>query len=199
MKQQLGQYIFSDNTFVYAILDGAAIPDLLMRFYEMRPPHVCLYRGELDADLAEVAPYLVNLQPTARFTDWVLSECWGKHWGIFLHSPYLIHEARKHFRKFLTVHNEDGNPMIFRYYDPRVLPKFLPTCQPNELDSIFEKATAFFAESDDATELIRVRYTNGELKQTNLRMSESTVSEISLSGQTAYAPPVRHAGEHSYA
>lgn len=178
MEHKLGQYIFSENIYVYAILDGAAIPDLLMRFYEMRPPQICLYRGEIDADLAEVAPYLVNLQPGARFTNWLLKECWGKHWGIFFHSPYLMVEVRKHFRKFLTVHNEDGNPMVFRYYDPRVLPKFLPTCQPDELELFFDKAKTFFAESDDATELIRTLYSNGELRQINLEMPKVSVNSM---------------------
>jgi hypothetical protein len=170
---KLGQYIFSDNIYVYAILDGAAIPDLLERFYEMRPPHVCLYRGELDLDLQEVAPYLVNLQPGARFTNWLLSECEGKNWGIFLHSPFMLPELRKHFRRFLTVHDERGNPMIFRYYDPRVLPKFLPTCRAEELGLFFEKVKTYFAETRGGDGLIKMQYASGELKQLNLELREA--------------------------
>ena len=176
IEQKLGQFLFSENAFVYAILDGASVPDLPMRLFEMCPPNVCLYRGDLDADLAEVAPYLVHLVPGTRFTNWLLSESWGKHWGIFVQSVYPLVEVRKHFRKFLTVHDQEGNPMLFRYYDPRVLPKFLPTCQLEELDVIFgDKVRAYFAESDDAGELIRLQYVNNELKQWNFEMQQSMV------------------------
>lgn len=173
MEQKLERILFSENLYTYAILDGAAIPDLLMKLFELRPPHVCLYRGELDADLAEVAPYLVNLIPGTKFTSWLLSNCWGKHWGIFVHSPYPNVELRKHFRKFLTVHNEDGNPLLFRYYDPRVLPKFLPTCHKDELGLFFGKVKSYYAESDDARDLVRFQFPNNELKQVNFEINQS--------------------------
>jgi hypothetical protein len=179
MEEKLGQFLFSDNALVYAILDGASVPDLPMRLFEMCPPNVCLYRGDLNPDLEEVAPYLVHLVPGTRFTNWLLSECWGRHWGIFAQSPYSLIELRKHFRKFLTVHGEDGTPMLFRYYDPRVLPKFLPTCQPEEMDLIFsDKVRAYFAESDDAGELIRLQYINNELKQWRFEMKPAAAVEM---------------------
>lgn len=174
IEQKLGQFLFGENALVYAILDGASVPDLPMRLFEMHPPNGCLYRGDLDADLAEVAPYLVHLVPGTRFTNWLLSEGWGRHWGIFVQSVYPLIELRKHFRKFLTVHDDAGNPMLFRYYDPRVLPKFLPTCQPEELEIIFgDKVSGFFAESDDAGELIRLQRVNEELKQWSFEMRQS--------------------------
>jgi hypothetical protein len=171
-EEKLEKYIFSENALVYAILDGAAIPDLPMRLFEMRPSHVCLYRGELDDDLAEVAPYLVNLQRGTRFTSWILEEGWGKHWGIFVHSLHSLTEMRKHFRKFLTVHDENGNPMLFRFYDPRVLPTFLPTCEGEELELFFDKVKSFYAESDDAAELIRLQLPNGQLKQASFLVGD---------------------------
>ena len=30
----------------FAVLDGAAIPDLLTKLYELEPEYECLYRGE---------------------------------------------------------------------------------------------------------------------------------------------------------
>jgi hypothetical protein len=173
MERKLEKILFSENIYSYAILDGAAIPDLLMKLFELRPPHVCLYRGELEADLAEVAPYLVNLIPGTKFTSWLLSNCWGRHWGIFVHSPFPNVELRKHFRKFLTVHSEEGNPMLFRYYDPRVLPKFLPTCHEDELELLFGKVKSYFAESDDGRDLIRFQFLDKKLKQLNLSMEKS--------------------------
>src|SRR5689334_3790444 len=71
----------------FAVLDGASIPELLDHLYgERRPEFDCLYRGDLAPDIAEVAPYLVRLEPETPFTDWCLAEGWGNHWGIFVRS-----------------------------------------------------------------------------------------------------------------
>jgi hypothetical protein len=166
MEKQLEKYLLNEASYLYAILDGAAVPDLPMKMYEMRPHQICLYRGELEPDLAEVAPYLVYLMPETEFTDWVLANCWGKHWGIFVQTQFSMVEVRKQFRRLLTVHDEAGNPLLFRYYDPRVLSKFLPTCESEDLKLFFDRASAIFAESDDAQELIRFQAQGEQLIQT---------------------------------
>jgi hypothetical protein len=56
---------------------------------------------------------------------------------------------RAHFRSLVNVYDEKGNPMMFRFYDPRVLRRFLPTCKPAELKVFFGDVESFFAESDD--------------------------------------------------
>ncbi len=170
MEQKLKEYLFSKDAKVYAVLDGATVPDLLLKFDEMRPPYICLYRGELAPDLAEVAPYLIDLKIDTPFTNWVLKECRGRHWGIFAHSVYSITSIRKHFRSFLTVYDEAGNPMLFRYYDPRVLTKYLPTCDAAELKILFGRVNAYFAESEDASNLFRFRFADEKLQQQKLSL-----------------------------
>ena len=147
MKEKIEKFLFVDGTRAFAVLDGASVPDLPMKIYQMQPHSVCLYRGELEPDLAEVAPYLVELFPGTTFTDWLLSEgTQGDHWGIFARSPFSLTELRKHFRKFLTVYDDAGKPLLFRYYDPRVLVKFLPTCDEEALEKIFARVTDYLAE-----------------------------------------------------
>src|ERR1044072_8380983 len=69
---------------VYGLLDGASAPDLLDQLYGDAPPEFeCLLRGELEPDMAEVAPYLVALERGSKFADWVLTHGWGNHWGSF--------------------------------------------------------------------------------------------------------------------
>lgn len=133
----------------YAVLDGASVPDLLDQLYGDEPPEfLCLYRGELEPDLAEVAPYLVHLKPEAPFTEWLLGECWGKHWGIFATSAEDIDTVRRHFRNFLMVKDPEGAQVYFRYYDPRVLRTFLPTCSAEETNFVFGPITSYLCESD---------------------------------------------------
>lgn len=166
ITQHVSRYLFSEgNLNVFAVLDGAAVPDLLKNFHLLRPEYVCLYRGELQPDMAEVAPYLVQLEPNSKFTDWVVGGGWGKHWGIFARSGTGLREMRRHFRQFLIVYDDAGKPLIFRYYDPRVLREYLPTCNVEELATIFGPVETYLLESEDAGTLLRFRQTRGFLKQ----------------------------------
>ena len=162
------QQLFTGRTHVYAVLDGASIDGLRTRIYDTRPPNYCLFPGELEPDEAETAPYLVGLIAGTPFTDWVFSEYFGKHWGIFAQSRQSITDMRKHFRALVKVHTESGKSLIFRYYDPRVLHKFLPTCNAGELATFFGNVDAFFAEATDGTGISRFKLENKTLKETKL-------------------------------
>lgn len=166
--EHLNRHLFSSVTRVYAVLDGASVPDLPVRLYEMKPPNFCLFTGELAPDMQFVAPYLVRLLPKTPFTEWVFKECWGRHWGIFAHSRAPINEMRKHFGSLVTVYDESGVPLIFRFYDPRVMGKFLPTCDAEQLQTFFGAVDAFFAESEDKQNLMRLQLENEKLVETPL-------------------------------
>lgn len=169
MNQQLTEYLFRKNTYTYAVLDGASVPDLPGKLCELRPPHICLYRGELSPDLVYVAPYLVHLLPGLEFTNWLLAECWGKHWGIFAQSALTLTGMRKHFRSLLTVYDETGKPLLFRYYDPRVFLTFVPTCNAAELELFFGGVNYYFVEVGETNELHRYNFSKNVLKKTNLK------------------------------
>jgi len=154
----LRRELFVDETAnVYAILDGASVPGLLGKLDEHSPEHVCLFTGQDDPELAETAPYLVRLDAESPFMDWVLEKGWGKHWGIFAAVPAEVpfRDLRKHFRSFLRVRDPDGNPLLFRYYDPRVFRVYLPTCNAEEMQTIFGPAGMLMLEGEQAAELLR--------------------------------------------
>ncbi|PYS89493.1 MAG: DUF4123 domain-containing protein [Acidobacteria bacterium] len=166
-KDDLKRHLFSERTNVYAVLDGASINGLRMKLYQTDPVHFCLFRGDLTPDVAEMAPYLVGLVDGTEFTEWLLGECFGKHWGVFAHSPNSITEMRRHFRGLINVYDEAGKPMIFRYYDPRVMQNFLPTCNAGELKTFFGKVDVFFAEKGEST-MVSFALENNDLKQKEL-------------------------------
>lgn len=167
-KELLEKTLFKRGTRVFAILDGASIPDLPTQLYRLDPPNYCLFRGSLSPDVAEVAPYLVELLPGKPFSDWVLTKHFGKSRGIIAHSPSSIKEMRRHFRSIFKVYSEEGNPMLFRFYDPRVLRKFLPTCNGDELKVFFGKVNAYFAEDENPEDLLEFRIEGDELKQSKV-------------------------------
>ena len=159
LGRRLGSLLFpepateeEEKTRTYAVLDGASIPELIKHLYAegQRPEFACLYRGELEPDIAEVAPYLVRLAPDHPFTEWLLAEGWGKHWGVFVRGQSTFKDVHRHFRHFLRVKNPEGKTFLFRLYDPRVARIFLPTCQRDELQLVFGPLSRWLLEADDA-------------------------------------------------
>lgn len=167
-RKVLEKALFGEKANVFAILDGASVEGLRMRLYETRPPHYCLFRGELEPDMAEVAPYMVGLIPETPFTEWILDQPLGGHWGIFARTRQSIIEMRKHFRSLVTIYNEEGNPKIFRYYDPRVFRSFLPTCNGGELKEFFGTVSEYFAEKTGGESITMYRLENGKLIEKDL-------------------------------
>lgn len=155
--------IFQEGTNTFAILDGASVPGLQAKLRQWKPEHECLYRGELKPDLAEAAPYLVQLSLGADITNWICSEGWGKHWGVFAITGAPLMAARQHFRRLLTVHDESGKPLLFRFYDPRVLNVYLPTCTAEELSSIFGPVSTYISEDAGAGKLVKFEVKNQAL------------------------------------
>jgi hypothetical protein len=152
-----------ENAPIYAILDGASVPGLLQKFADEEPPHECLYAGDLKPDMQEVTPYVVKLDSESPFTEWVLDRGWGQHWGIFLESGADLAALRRHLRSFLTVHDPNGKPMLFRYYDPRVMRVYLPTCNAEELKAVFGPVQSYMMEDESGAGMLRFRVKNGVL------------------------------------
>jgi hypothetical protein len=65
----------------------------------------------------------------------------------------------------MNVHDETGKPMLFRFYDPRVIRKFLPICEPDQVETFFGKVETFFAEAENEEKLLSYKFENNELKQ----------------------------------
>ena len=171
--QSVSQHLFAEEGVnVFAVLEGASVDNLLEMLYQYQPEHVCLYPGDLEPDMAEVAPYLVRLDPGSEFANWVIEQGWDNHWAIFALSVADLRTMRQHFRKFLVVFN-DGQPFYFRYYDPRVLRVYLPTCNAEELATFFGPVECYLLEAD-AEEYpdtaLRFGIVSGSLKQEKLRL-----------------------------
>jgi hypothetical protein len=159
IAQSLVKYLFSEPaTNVYAVLDGASMEQLPQLLWEHEPENICLYRGDLEPDMAATAPYLVKLEYGHPFTKLVCEKGWGNHWGIFAVTPAEvdIRALRQHFRKFLMVYNPDGKLIYFRYYDPRVLRSYLPTCNSQEIKIVFGPVGSYITEDEDPSTLLRL-------------------------------------------
>jgi len=142
---------------VYALLDAARGREVyeVVRYFSAE--HHCLFRGELTPSMQRAAPYLIDLNRDSEFTRDVLEMGWGDSWGVFLYAPptTVFDALRKHLRRFLQVRDEAGRKLFFRYYDPRILRVYLPTCTPEELQTFSGPVTRYVMESAEPQTLIR--------------------------------------------
>jgi hypothetical protein len=135
----------------FVVLDGAigpAVRDLLNQagvFYQS------LYEGEQARDLAAFGPYLAEIQKGGKLIPFLIKVGWGKSWGVFLGTELGFVETRKHLRHFLMADIEGGQRVIFRFYDPRVMRVFIPTCNAEQRREFFGQIQHFLVESEAET------------------------------------------------
>jgi pSer/pThr/pTyr-binding forkhead associated (FHA) protein len=141
---------------LYALLDAARDPQVLALLRASGEEFESLYEGAKGEELADFAPYLVRLSGRSVFLDRLLRAGWGQSWGVFLTTYQPFHEVRRHFRRFLLVRFEDGTEAYFRFYDPRVLRVYLPTCNRAEVGAFFGPIGCFMLESPERGALLRL-------------------------------------------
>lgn len=169
--QAVAEQLFAiPETMAYAILDGASVPDLPQTLERFEVEAECLFRGDLEPDLALAAPYLVLLRADTPFVEWLLQEGWGKHWGIFAVSKADLRDLRMHLRTLLKVYGPDLKPLYFRYYDPRVLRTYLPTCNEQEARTLFGPVLRFITEGDEPAILLRFWSENGRIASEQMQL-----------------------------
>lgn len=161
----LRDYFWPDErrTDIYAVVDGARDRRIFSNLVNSYANSVCLYRGDLHPELEFAAPYLVQVDFDDRFTQSLIRDGWGQSWGVFLRSPGGIERLRKHLRSLLRVEDEAGRKLVFRFYDPRVLRAYLPTCFADELKTVYGGIECFYTETESPNELLGFRFDRGKL------------------------------------
>jgi hypothetical protein len=139
---------------------------------KLNPEHDSLYRGRSEEALAIVAPYLFTYKEETEFAAWLAEKGWGDAWGVFFYSEAPMAELHKHFRKFLLVKTEDGEELYFRFYDPRVLRIFLPTCDEAQLREFFGPVRYFMMEDEDSSQAVVFYLKEGKLGSYHLPVSQ---------------------------
>jgi hypothetical protein len=139
---------------IWMILDGARSIEIFRMLLACHLEYSCLYSGQLSPELEIAAPYLVQLDHGYKDTHTLIERAWGNSWGVFLRSDTSLKKLRRHLREFLIVRDERGRRLAFRYYDPRVLRVYLPTCTTSELRTVFGPIECFCAEGENSGDLV---------------------------------------------
>ena len=144
---------FATSGYLFALLD-ATDQILVPHKAKLLGPAkaVSLFTGTANEWYWAVAPYLFHVD--SELLDWIAEKLWKEPWGIFAMSKATLEDLRLHFKKFLMVQLPDGKPWLFRYYDPRILQVYLPTCEPWELQKFFGPVRAFATADNDEQKLM---------------------------------------------
>jgi hypothetical protein len=137
------------DPYLYFLIDAArdrSIYPALRRLAE-KTQIASLYQGATAQELAAVAPYLIALGEGGPAFDWLWQHGWGEGWGVWLWAFGEFAALRGHLRTLTRVRTEDGPVVLFRFYDPRVLPPFLGSCDRDQIRTFFGPVTAYSAET----------------------------------------------------
>lgn len=159
---------------LFAILDAARDRSIYAGLQHFATWHqvMPLYQAAEADNLAAVGPYLLCLGQTDEIFDWIWENFWGDAWGIFFRSTASTARLGAHFRRHVLARTTDGERLVFRFYDPRVLLPFLPTCNAAQLREFFGPVQQFVLEDDDGAALVTLRRDAGRLVRRTSRLAE---------------------------
>ncbi|PUA26720.1 MAG: hypothetical protein B0W54_23580 [Cellvibrio sp. 79] len=131
--------ISNSEEHLYMIIDCAHDTRILPALAKSLNSRCCLFNEEnVSETIKAVAPFLVKIKNIDEFVSWCISEGMHRHWMIFFTSAdQHVSDLRLHFKHFSLAHTPDGKQYFFRYYDARVLPVFITSCEQRERDDFF--------------------------------------------------------------
>ncbi|HET7440289.1 MAG TPA: DUF4123 domain-containing protein [Terriglobales bacterium] len=148
---------------IWMIVDAARDRQIFGMLLNSYFEYSCLYGGPIPSELEVAAPYLVQLEYEDGYSRRLLENAWGKSWGILLKCNLGLEAVRRHLRGFLIVRGPRGNRLLFRYYDPRVLRAYLPTCLPDELQTVFGPIEGFWTEGETEETMLQFQVQRSKL------------------------------------
>jgi hypothetical protein len=151
---------------MFGLFDAARDEQVLPALLKSRLPYHSLYDGTARTQFMEIAPYLVALPRDHAGALTLVDQAAGKSWAIFLGSEAPLLDVRRHLRRFLKVELEGRTRVVFfRFYDPRVLRDFLPTCDGEQLGQLFGPIRLYICEGANSGEYARYTVVDGQLQR----------------------------------
>jgi Domain of unknown function (DUF4123) len=133
---------------LYVLVDAARNQEFPLRLRAAGVAHASLYEASVHEQLWYVAPYLARCERGSAFLSWLLEAGWGRSACVFAASAADLASLRSHLSRFVLVKTEgDERDFYFRFYDPRVLRAFLPTCTREEARDFFGPIRAYLSEA----------------------------------------------------
>jgi hypothetical protein len=119
----------------YLLIDTAQVPASQGKLARWKLPHISLSEQTPEQPLIEIAPLLIPLvhvpvELTRMVCDWAMDLAYGAPCLCWMSSRLAAEELAEHLRKFHTVRLSDGETMMMRWYDTRILPVWMACLSP---------------------------------------------------------------------
>lgn len=117
----------------FAILDATKFGAGASEIEACNMPFRSMFIGKAAKELADIAPYIVQLDPLNRFTrrlfkhdpslpeEMTSMHLWHREPGIYVRTRLTMDALWRHFRRFTRVRDERGTWFVLRFYDPNVV------------------------------------------------------------------------------
>lgn len=150
LHQYLNQFMKPDDT-LYAVVDAAQDYRLAMGSRNILGEPLRPLFTKAPYFMERVGPYLVRLKCSNRYPEYMQrwTERLGSNTGILLISSAWPKQMRSHLRDIFKVYDERGGMFYFRFYDPRVIRPYLPTCTAKECRAFFGPIRSIFVEGEE--------------------------------------------------
>lgn len=148
---------------IHAVVDAARCLDLAFEAKLLFGMNIhSLFAPDVQTVLWNVSPYAFAVDSDSPYLrSWALRL--GESAGILIASTAEDAALYDHLRKLFVVQDEQKQEFFFRFYDPRVLNTFLPTCSPAQLAEFFGPIDELIVEDARERALLRLRCAGGRL------------------------------------
>lgn len=126
--------------FRYAVVDLAAAPHLAPRVMgRLASDAQPLFAPTLAVEVLTVGPWIVDLRRVPELEPAINAQYAQAPWGFFVEASVDIVSLRRVLRRFNYVEiPAKAQPVLFRYWDPRVMQGFLKIATRAQLTFLFE-------------------------------------------------------------
>ncbi len=142
-----------------------------------------LFAEGSGAHMLDVAPYLVPIVYRSKYpydgSEYldIWAQRLGKSAGILLITPADPESLLSHLRELFRVTDETDHRFFFRFYDPRVLRVYLPTCTPAEASEFFGPIRQMLVESEQSGRMLSYRPDRSGVEVTEKTLGSSAASD----------------------
>ena len=121
---------------LYAVLDASRISGLAALLETSGLEYRCLFKGDAEQELQDVAPWLVRLEVGSSLTRQLFARhpsgkvsplfLWDANPGLLFRASASLTEVWRHLRRFTRVRDETGAWFYFRFWEPEVAALYFP-------------------------------------------------------------------------
>ncbi len=134
---------------LFAVVDACDVDEVPERTRAHRTDAACcIYEGTRLEDYWAIGPHLWRVDESDL--EWLDERPASEGWGLFVFADCTLQALHEHLKTLLRAEMPDGGTVLFRFYDPRVMTKLLPTCDEEQAKQLLGPAQFWMIPGDDA-------------------------------------------------